>query len=147
MTRLSLMIAALAAMAAPAQAQTVIPFPGQSDNGIPLPEIPQSQTQVQRDRVSAAGAAVVRALDKLTGRVEDLSIARGETAEFGRIQVTLGDCRFPTDNPAGDAYAFLVVREAGVEQPAFGGWMIASSPALNAMEHPRYDVWVMRCSN
>jgi len=24
--------------------------------------------------------------------------------------------------------------------------MIASSPALNALDHPRYDVWVMRCT-
>ncbi|MEO0381372.1 MAG: DUF2155 domain-containing protein, partial [Pseudomonadota bacterium] len=25
-------------------------------------------------------------------------------------------------------------------------WMIASAPALSAMEHARYDVWVMRCT-
>ncbi|MGB0800115.1 MAG: DUF2155 domain-containing protein, partial [Planktomarina sp.] len=25
------------------------------------------------------------------------------------------------------------------------GWMVASSPALNALEHPRYDIWVLRC--
>ena len=27
----------------------------------------------------------------------------------------------------------------------FDGWMIASSPALNALDHPRYDVWVIGC--
>jgi hypothetical protein len=25
--------------------------------------------------------------------------------------------------------------------------MVASSPALSALDHPRYDVWVMRCSS
>ena len=27
----------------------------------------------------------------------------------------------------------------------FTGWMFASSPSLNAMEHPVYDVWVIDC--
>ena len=27
----------------------------------------------------------------------------------------------------------------------FRGWMFASSPALNALEHPVYDVWVIDC--
>lgn len=29
--------------------------------------------------------------------------------------------------------------------PLFSGWMFASSPALNALEHPVYDVWVIDC--
>jgi hypothetical protein len=27
----------------------------------------------------------------------------------------------------------------------FSGWMFASTPALNALEHPVYDVWVIDC--
>ena len=27
----------------------------------------------------------------------------------------------------------------------FSGWMFASSPAISAMEHPVYDVWVVDC--
>ena len=49
-------------------------------------------------------------------------------------------------DPAGDAFAFLTVREAGNAEPVFRGWMIASSPALNAMDHQRYDVWVLSCT-
>ena len=30
-------------------------------------------------------------------------------------------------------------------QKIFSGWMFASSPALNALEHPVYDVWVIDC--
>ena len=29
----------------------------------------------------------------------------------------------------------------------FKGWMFASSPALSALDHPRYDVWVLSCSS
>lgn len=28
---------------------------------------------------------------------------------------------------------------------AFSGWMFASTPALSALEHPVYDVWVIDC--
>jgi hypothetical protein len=39
----------------------------------------------------------------------------------------------------------MEVSEMGREGVVFSGWMIASAPALNAMEHARYDIWVMRC--
>lgn len=28
----------------------------------------------------------------------------------------------------------------------FSGWMFASTPGLSALEHPVYDVWVIRCT-
>lgn len=31
-------------------------------------------------------------------------------------------------------------------EPLFSGWMFASSPGLSALEHPVYDVWVIRCT-
>lgn len=124
----------------------LLALPVAAQEGIPLIQVPETETETTRDRVESANGAVLRALDKLTGEVGDVALTRGETKAYGRIQITLGDCRYPTDNPSGDAYAYLVVREAGVDAPAFAGWMIASSPALNAMEHPRYDVWVLRCS-
>ena len=44
-----------------------------------------------------------------------------------------------------DMGACAVTLTDGADQPVFSGWMIASSPALNALDHARYDVWVMRC--
>ena len=89
--------------------------------------------------------AVLRALDKLNGTVTDIEVGDRQSQAVGRIEVTLDDCRYPEGDPAGDAYAFLTVREVGVADPVFRGWMIASAPALNPMDHPRYDVWVLRC--
>lgn len=97
------------------------------------------------EEVSTGKGAVIRALDRMTGAVEDIELANRESVMIGRMQVTLGECRFPVGNPAGDAYAFLTVTEAGRDSPVFIGWMIASSPALNAMDHSRFDVWVLRC--
>ncbi|CAM4023297.1 DUF2155 domain-containing protein [Palleronia rufa] len=114
------------------------------ENGV-LGPLGGDVTTEESDRVEQAGGAVLRGLDKLTGDVGDLEVAVGETAEVGRLQVTLGECRYPVTDPNGNAYAYLVIREPGAQQPSFAGWMIADSPALNALEHPRYDIWVMRC--
>lgn len=90
--------------------------------------------------------AVVRALDKLTGQVTDVDIRDAQSKTVGRITVTVHECRYPDGNAAGEAYASLTITDRGVEGPVFQGWMIASSPALNPMDHPRYDVWVLRCT-
>ena len=100
----------------------------------------------QAQQATSAPGAVLRALDKINGRTADIELAVGATEEFGRLRVTLADCRYPAGNPSGDAYAELEISELGRSGTVFSGWMIASSPALNALDHPRYDVWVMRCT-
>lgn len=89
--------------------------------------------------------AVLRVLDKTSGTTVDLEIPSGQTVALGRLQIVLNECRFPEGNPSGDAYAAMEVSEIGRAGTVFSGWMIASAPALNAMEHRRYDIWVMRC--
>lgn len=88
----------------------------------------------------------VRALDKLTGKVQDLQIATRASATVGRITITANECRYPSGNAAGEAYASLTIVEIGKPSPVYEGWMVASSPALNPMDHQRYDVWVLRCT-
>ena len=97
------------------------------------------------ERVASAPVAVVRALDKLSGETTDLELQRGVTRSYGKLSIVLGDCRYPADDPASEAYAWLEVRDPDMSGPAFSGWMLASSPALHAMDHPRYDIWVLRC--
>ncbi len=94
---------------------------------------------------TSAAAAELRILDKLSGQVTDIAISTGETQEVGNLRIRLNDCRYPTDNPSGDAFVSMIVSYRDNPEPAFQGWMIASAPALNAMDHPRYDVWVLRC--
>ncbi|MEO0389994.1 MAG: DUF2155 domain-containing protein [Pseudomonadota bacterium] len=93
-----------------------------------------------------AGGAVLRALDKFSGEVVDITMQTGRVAQFGRLAIALRECRYPAGNPSGNAFASLQIAEEGRADAVFSGWMVASSPALNAMEHPRYDVWVMRCT-
>ena len=95
---------------------------------------------------TASSGGVVRVLDKTSGATVDLELARGQTGSMGALTVTLDDCRFPSDNPSGDAFEHLTIHYRAEATPVFSGWMFASSPALNAMDHPRYDVWALRCS-
>ncbi len=97
-----------------------------------------------QDYTEAEGG-ILRWLDKLTSESGDMELVRGQSASFGRLVVQLDSCRYPTDNPVSDANAHLTIVDPSVEAPVFSGWMLASSPALSAMDHPRYDVWVLRC--
>ena len=95
--------------------------------------------------LAEAPGAVLRGLDKVAGMSQDITLATGQTAEFGHITVTLRECRYPAEDPSSNAYAYLIIADKGAATPAFAGWMIASNPALSALDHQRYDVWVMRC--
>lgn len=98
-----------------------------------------------QDQVVSGPGAMLRGLDKVNGQTVDVELASGETAQVFGLDVALGDCRYPADNPTGDAFAFLTIWEQGAQQALFDGWMIAAAPALNALDHNRYDVWVIRC--
>ena len=99
---------------------------------------------VAQQATSGSGGEM-RVLDKVTGIVTDLSLGRGQSQRVGLLNVVLNDCRYPTNNPSGDAFAQVTVTYRDDPEPIFSGWMIASAPALNAMDHPRYDVWALRC--
>ena len=66
---------------------------------------------------------------------------------FDRLTITLIECRHPVGNPAADAFVHVLIHDARQPEPVFRGWMIASSPALNALDHPRFDVWAIRCTS
>ncbi|MXX88225.1 MAG: DUF2155 domain-containing protein [Boseongicola sp. SB0677_bin_26] len=97
-------------------------------------------------RVVRSGGVLLKGLDKVSGDVIDVELRVGETVTVGRVEVDLGECRYFEDNPAGEGFAWLTIRDSVRDAVVFDGWMIASSPALNALDHPRYDVWVIRCT-
>lgn len=99
-----------------------------------------------QEAVNTGTGAILRGLDKLNAKVGDFTLRNGQTETMGLIEVVLHECRYPVGDPSGNAYAYLTIREAGVAKPVFDGWMVASSPALNPLDHPRYDVWVLRCT-
>lgn len=89
----------------------------------------------------------LRVLDKVTARTTDIEFTNGQTRAVGLLAVTMSECRYPTGNKSGDAYALLTITYNNAVDPVFRGWMIAAAPALNALDNARYDVWVLRCSS
>ena len=94
--------------------------------------------------------AVLRALDKMTARVEELEITSGQPFKFGTLLITVRACRVTPPEDPPEAAAFLEVSEfkpGEKDAPVFRGWMFASSPALSPLEHPIYDIWVTGCKS
>jgi len=120
---------------------------GQSDVSIrSFPGTSRPVTSVFQPETAQAARVTLRALDKMLGQPTDVDMAVGETVMFGRIAIHAVECRYPSEDPNSDAFAHLeIFDQAGTH--LFDGWMVASSPALNALEHPRYDVWVLGCAD
>ena len=99
----------------------------------------------QAQTVTEGRGAALRWLDKMSGETADVELSRGQAAVWGRLTIQLDSCRFPADNATSEAWAHLTIRDSVADKAVFSGWMLASSPALSALDHPRYDVWVLRC--
>jgi hypothetical protein len=103
---------------------------------------------VQADMIDYP-TVVLRTLDKSTARTDTIEVNIGETVEFGSLFIKVQSCRKsePLDKP--ESASFLQIWEVPVNSDksewVFSGWMFASSPALSAMDHSVYDVWVLDC--
>ncbi len=92
--------------------------------------------------------AVLRALDKITARVSTIEAPVGDTISFGTLRILVRTCRKRPPEEPPETSVFLEIRDIKPDEaPArlFTGWMFGSSPALSALEHPVYDVWVLDC--
>lgn len=115
-----------------------------------MPETAPEEDWLEEEQEGMIDYPVVRlrALDKITARTMTFNARVGNTVRFGSIYIKIQACRKspPLEQP--ESASFLQVWEVtpqGVSQWVFSGWMFASSPALSAMDHAVYDVWVIDC--
>ncbi len=89
---------------------------------------------------------VLRTMDKITGRVQKVDLTVGEQTKIGGLTVLVEKClkKPPEETPENAAF-LTIMDEDTPEKPVFHGWMFSSNPALSAMEHPVYDIWVVEC--
>ena len=118
-------------------------------NNLPLPGRVLTVADAAPDAKGVRRMVVLRGLDKITGRAIDINAPAGVPVNFGTLIMTARFCyTVPPEEPP-ETTAFLQIDEAAKRgEPAkrlFSGWMFASTPALNALEHPVYDVWVITC--
>jgi len=97
--------------------------------------------------------AVLRALDKVTATTQDYTVPVGEMLRYGSLEINVKYCekRPPEETP--ETFVFMQILDARTngrgeeaeQAKLFSGWMFASSPALSALDHPVYDIWVLDC--
>jgi hypothetical protein len=93
---------------------------------------------------------MMRGLDKITGRPTNITAPIGKPVQFATFTITAQYCYSTPPSETPETTAFVQIEDHRPDQPArkiFSGWMYASSPGLNAVEHPLYDVWVISCNN
>ncbi len=91
----------------------------------------------------------LQALDKITARTITFEGKVGTTLKFASIYIKIRACQKPPAYERSDASSFLQIWEVTSQNESkwiFSGWMFAASPAVSAMDHPIYDVWVVDCT-
>ena len=90
---------------------------------------------------------VLQGLDKITGRLNTMTVNVGEKTSFGALDIYVRVCYGkPTEEtPENSTFLDIVEKKEEGQLKLFSGWMFSSSPALSAMDHPVYDIWVLKC--
>lgn len=94
--------------------------------------------------------ARMQAMDKITGHVSVINVPVNGSVKFGSLSIVVRSCKTRPAEEAPENFVFADITDKslkGEEINIFKGWMLSSSPATNALEHPIYDVWLLQCLN
>ncbi|MBY0273479.1 MAG: DUF2155 domain-containing protein [Alphaproteobacteria bacterium] len=108
---------------------------------------PEEDAFAQEKNIITNGVTL-QGLDKQTGRVFIIDAPLNKSIEFGTLKIVVKHCEKTPLDDRQESMAFVVISEekpVGTLQNLFSGWMFATSPALSAIDHPIYDVWVKEC--
>lgn len=122
-----------------AQAQSVTLDLAQNAPGAATTTPPQPEGQM---------TLLLRGLDKITGRPSEITAPIGKPVRYATLTITARYCYSTPPSETPETSAFVQIDDNRPDQPArriFSGWIYASSPGLNAVDHPLYDVWAIRC--
>ena len=93
----------------------------------------------------------IKALDKVTAKTSSIRLAIGEKEFFGPLEIKALKCQLSDKSDIIDAVAYLQVKDLSVKDNnqvfLFNGWTFASSPTLQSIDHPIYDLWITSCEN
>lgn len=102
-----------------------------------------------------ATTAVLQALDKVTAESIRFEAQVGKPVRYKNLVFTVRACETAApDELAPEAAAYVLIESMPRNQPGrsplpgrqlFRGWMYASSPGVNPLQHPVYDAWLIAC--
>ncbi len=130
--------------------QVPTPAAGPGAAPVPSPADEPASPAAPVGTMNEMGVAELQALDKITARVSHLEIKVGDTTTFGSLNIAVKACRKAPAENTPESAVFLQVWEQNPGEEShwvYSGWMFASSPALAAMDHPVYDIWLLDCKN
>ncbi len=144
----SVVVAPAPVAAPPVQASEVAPAAPPKGQVVEKP----AESTLKRTRYDIA---ILQALDKVTAETVRFEAAVGQPVRYKTLVITVKACeQAAEDEPQEDSIAYMTVDSqpraaAGKPTPAarqvFKGWMYASSPGLNPLQHPVYDTWLITC--
>ena len=98
----------------------------------------------------AQRVAVLGLLNKRNGETREVTLKPGQATRMGDVVLRLRACEqtapWEQEQLTG---AFVQVLVRGVDthwRRTFSGWLYKERPALNAVQHPVYDVWTKSCA-
>ncbi len=93
----------------------------------------------------------IMALDKITAKTLAIKLGIGEKKYFGSLEIKGLKCQLSENNEFSDTVAYLQVKDLAAKDNnqvfLFNGWTFASSPTLQSIDHPIYDLWITGCEN
>ena len=109
-----------------------------------------SATLANGGTLMAQRVAVIGLLNKRNGDTRDITLKPGQATRIGDVVLRLRACeRTAPWEPEQLTGAFVQVVVRGVDKHwrrTFSGWLYKERPALNAVQHPIYDVWTKSCA-
>ena len=93
----------------------------------------------------------ITALDKITAKTSSIRLAVGDKKFFGSLEIKALKCQLSEVSDNSDTVAYIQVKDLSTKDNnqvfLFNGWTFASSPTLQSIDHPVYDLWITGCEN
>ncbi len=135
------------------------PFVPETPAPVPAEKVPEKKVAPAKPPEPAkrgrATTAILQALDKVTAETLRFEAPVGKPVRYKSLVFTVRACETAApDEMAPEAAAYVIIDSQPKAQPGrsapparqvFRGWMFASSPGLNPMQHPVYDAWLIAC--
>ena len=101
----------------------------------------------QKSQADLKNTAVLKLLDKITAQSQTILAPVGEVFAFGTLDIRVDRCDKtpPEDKPESGAFISVTEIKNDNMNAIFTGWIFASNPSINSMEHAVYDIWVIDC--
>ena len=107
-----------------------------------LPESKQNNNDINND---SALMAEISILNKITTKVDRVTIALKENFFYQELKIYAIDCHISGPYEKSEVSIYLNIHHLVSKEKIFNGWMLKTLPSMSSMEHPIYDIWVEDC--